>query len=240
MGPGAESVLSSGGVFRLVVIPLAGLGDGAAAAAWLRGEELGQWREFANEKRRREWLAGRIAAKRAVGELSGRAEDGWPDLAIGREEDGRPCLAGGDASLFLSISHSGGLAAALAADLPCGLDIQEPSPKLLRARGKFSSPAEEAIIQTALTGPALAEIERLALLWAAKEAIRKLVRVSPLLGLGEIRLVAGEGCATPEKPLILDLAPGREGPSCPARVRVFSFMADELAWGLTFMETNKE
>jgi hypothetical protein len=71
------------------------------------------------------------------------------------------------------------------------------------------------------------------MLWAAKEAIRKMVRISPLLGLLEIRLLAAHGGrGVPQEPLALTFASGRAEAGCPPFVPVLSFFADNLAWAM--------
>ena len=60
------------------------------AKQYLSASELEQWTGFSREKRRVEWLGGRLAAKWAsAGLLNERAEN-WQNLVIRTEEDGRP------------------------------------------------------------------------------------------------------------------------------------------------------
>ena len=60
-----------------------------------------------------------------------------------------------------------------------------------------------------------------------------MVRVSPLLGLLEIRLLAGHGgLGTAQEPLALTFASGRKQQDCPASVSVLCFFADNLAWAM--------
>jgi phosphopantetheinyl transferase len=204
------------------------------ASRWLSAEELGQWRGFRQEKRRAEWLAGRLAAKWTAAGLLSKTTVEWQELVIRNEEDGRPYLAAGThpGAPFISISHSGPLAVALAANLPCGLDIQQPSAKIHTVRKRFASLEEETLLAVSLEGT-FSETERLTMLWAAKEAIRKMVRISPLLGLLEIRLLAAHGGrGVPQEPLALTFASGRAEAGCPPFVPVLSFFADNLAWAM--------
>lgn len=220
---------------RLGAVSLAALADCQPDVVrhYLSAAELEQWSGFHLEKRRAEWLGGRIAAKWAATELLNEAEMDWPSLVIQSEEDGRPYLAAGFRPVvpFISISHSGHLAAALAANLPCGLDIQQLSEKIHTVKKRFATPEEEAILTAALP-QSVTETERLTLLWAAKEAMRKMVRISPLLGLLEIRLLAGHGgCGTPQEPMRLIFTSGREQ-VCPPSINVLCFFADNLAWAI--------
>lgn len=205
-------------------------------SSWLHADEQAKWRTLSQEKRRNEWLGGRLAVKQALIDLSGKTRTNWQILAIRSEENGRPFLhlEKADLSPFISISHSGTLAAGLAANLPCGLDIQQPVAKILSVKKYFVDREEEAALRSALP-EGLTETAQLSLLWAAKEALRKMVRVSPLLGLKEIKLTAGQGHGTPDNPLILIFAADRAQVIAPAKLSVLSFMSDELAWALAFL-----
>ncbi len=212
------------------------------AQACLNADEMAQWAGFRLEKRRLEWLGGRMAAKRAAAAILGESPAAWPELAIRTEKDGRPCVAAGahPAPPFISISHSGPWAAALAANIPCGLDIQQPGDKILRVKKYFACAEEEDILQASLP-LSFSETERLTVLWTAKEAMRKMVRIAPLLGLLEIRLRASlGGQGTPQNPLALAVAPGRTEGSCPAHTTVLCFFTDNLAWAMACPPAKKE
>ncbi len=213
----------------------------AVASRYLSADELGQWSGFSQKKRRTEWLGGRLAAKWAAAELLGVAEAEWRTLVIKTEEDGRPYLTAATKAMvpFLSISHSGGLAAALAANLPCGLDIQQPGPKIHTVRQRFARHEETEILKSSLP-KSFAETDRLTMLWAAKEAVRKTVRTSPLLGLLETRLVTGAGGGTPQEPLVLTFTSGREQDGCPSLISVLCFFSDNLAWAMACLPITKE
>lgn len=205
------------------------------AAGFLSENELKELCLFRLKKRRVEWLGGRLAAKWAAAGLLGGSEAEWKNLVVDAEEDGRPYLtiAARTGTPFISISHSGPMAAALAANIPCGLDIEQPSAKIHTVRPRFVAPEEKDILN-AISPDFLSETERLTLLWAAKEAIRKMVRASPLLGLSEILLISGsmEGLGSPEQPMALTFASGREREDCPVTISVLCFIADNLAWAI--------
>lgn len=204
------------------------------ASQYLRADELDRWTGLSHKKRRIEWLGGRLAAKWATAGLLDESAVDWQDLVIRTEEDGRPYVAteAHAVPLFISISHSGHMAAALAANLPCGLDIQQPVAKIHTVKKRFASPEEEDTLNASLPR-SFAETERLTMLWAAKEAIRKMAPISPLLGLLEIKLLARQGgVGTPEDPLALSFASGREQSSCPTIITVLCFFADNLAWAM--------
>ena len=221
-------------------VPLFALSAGAdtrlpdVAGQYLSEDELRRWSRFVREKRRVEWLGGRLAAKWAAAGLLGETTVDWQDLVVRTEEDGRPYLESETkaAAPFISISHSGPMVAALAANLPCGLDIQQPGAKIHTVRKCFAFPEEEDILSGSLPD-SFPETERLTMLWAAKEAVRKMVRVSPLLGLREIRLQAGHGgLGVPADPLALTFASGRAQDGCPPIISVLCFFADNLAWAM--------
>ena len=69
------------------------------------------------DKRKKDWLAGRVAAKRAVQKLLGLP---FSAIEIGVEASGRPTVSGA----HLSITHSGDVAAAIASLTPIGLDVE--------------------------------------------------------------------------------------------------------------------
>jgi phosphopantetheinyl transferase len=104
-----------------------------ALNAWLTPDELGTYTAWASEKRKSEWLAGRLAAKKLFWEELGLPPLGW---SVGR--DGvAPAIIGCDLpnllpNLALSLSHSEGVGAATFSDTctegSAGLDIQRVRP----------------------------------------------------------------------------------------------------------------
>jgi phosphopantetheinyl transferase len=97
----------------------------------------------------------------------------------------------------LSISHSQGLAAALAvADYPCGLDLQRVTDTVLRVREKFCHKSEAELLRCLGKSPESA-LQSLTMLWTAKEALRKGLGGHPLTGFLAMRLISldqiGEG-----------------------------------------------
>lgn len=108
-------------------------------------------------RRRREWLA----ARQLVHQMSGREVRG----AFVKDEYGKPHLA--DSPLQISISHSHELAAAMAAPVACGIDIQHIVPKISRLTRRFIHPDEEAAL------PVRNLTETLHVYWGAKEALYK-------------------------------------------------------------------
>lgn len=141
----------------------------------LGAREDARFESLATEKRRREWLAGRVAAKRAVSEWL--AEQGSRlavyEIEVLNESSGRPfCrLPLGAVGPEISISHAGGLAVcALSDGGPIGVDCEPIAPKTAGTLALVASGEELA--------RAGASPEAQTRLWCAKEAVLK------LLGLG--------------------------------------------------------
>jgi phosphopantetheinyl transferase len=108
-------------------------------------------------RRRLEWLA----ARQLVHHMSGREKR----AAFVKDQYGKPHLAGSD--WHISISHSHGLAAAIASPRLCGIDIQFIVPKITRLAHKFLRPEEAASITPEH------ELDQLHFYWGAKEALYK-------------------------------------------------------------------
>lgn len=150
-----------------------------------------------NRKRRREWLAGRIAAKEAIFKMAGEKKGfppalrGYQSIAVERTPAGRPWIVSGSEKhrdLSISISHSHGLAVAMASTTPCGVDIQKVDRALERIKDYFVNRAEIKILNdsgTSLYSPR----QKLALLWSAKEALKKQSRRKSLPGFHDLELL---------------------------------------------------
>lgn len=232
--PGGRLLL--GGVALSSLSGCTGQQQPGVAGQYLHADELHPWSGFRREKRRVEWLGGRLAAKWAAAGFLKRSAADWRNLVIRTEKDGRPYLAtkGKAVTPCISISHSGPLAAALAANFPCGLDIQQPRAKIHTVKELFAFPEEETLLHAILPN-SFTQTEELSLLWAAKEAVRKMVRIAPLLGFQEIRFAAGQGGqGAPDSPLMLTCSSGRRQEGCPPIISVLCFFADNMAWAIAF------
>lgn len=153
----AGSITAAGA--ELFFLPVAGQVPGDA----LSGKESAVHSAFRMEKRRSEWLAGRLAAK----ELASRALSLPPGRCeIAMDKLGRPCCG----ELLISISHSSGWA--LAAVKPgsrfLGADLEKIEPRHPAWYRDYFHPSE-------LPSPDPSEATRL---WTLKEALLK------ALGLG--------------------------------------------------------
>lgn len=123
----------------------------------LSEQEQAELAAIKSAKRRLEWWSGRYL----VHHMSGRAQRG----ACYKNEYGKPYL---DASPFdISISHSHGIAAVVAAPVSVGVDVQRIVDKIERLAHKYMRPEESASIE------AVNRLEQLHVYWCAKEALYK-------------------------------------------------------------------
>lgn len=161
----------------------------------LHDNERERLNNYRLNKRRAEFLAGRIAAKMALANLWSSLGLSLPaplcHIEIASAASGRPYVASdalqGLQTPEISITHSGEYAAALAASLPCGIDIQQPRENLLRVRDKYCSLAELQLL--AELYPETAPLARLSFLWTAKEAAKKALSYWQMVGFLELELV---------------------------------------------------
>lgn len=108
-------------------------------------------------RKRLEWLG----VRHLVHEMSGRIKRG----AFLKDEYGKPYLENSD--YHVSISHSEGMAAAVASIANNGVDIQRVVPKLGAIAKRVMSPEEMACIKEE------SFLEHLHVLWGAKECLYK-------------------------------------------------------------------
>lgn len=115
---------------------------------------------FSSEKRKLEYLAVRCALKHVVPR----------PLTISYLPSGMPYIS--DHSMQISISHTGSYAVVmLHPSTPVGIDIERISDRVVRVKNKFLSPAELQNIDMR------SEKVHLAILWAAKEALYKVIGI---------------------------------------------------------------
>ena len=148
---------------------------GAAAETLLAPAERAQFARYRNPKRRLEWLGGRLAGKHALHQLAASGliaallPQQYPILADAHGRPGVDWSGRAGTPPALSISHCRGYAAALArVGGACGLDIEPVAPRLATVQARFTTPEEIALLH-ALPDP----LTRLALIWTAKEAVKK-------------------------------------------------------------------
>jgi 4'-phosphopantetheinyl transferase len=141
---------------------------------WLSAEERACLDTFGAESRRREFLAGRAAAR---GLLAGRLRVGPGQVPLRRADDGAVDVVGGE--WRVSIAHSGARAVAACAHHPVGVDLERIQARDPAVADFLFAPAERDWPDRLPYAPDAA----LVLCWALKEAVLKArrsgFRVSP-------------------------------------------------------------
>jgi len=145
----------------------------ATAARYLRPSELEEYAGLQLEDRRREWLAARVCLKTML--LERRSISDPTRCAIVKDATGRPGLPvvdpPADPVHDYSLSHKGRFACAGVSRLAAtrlGVDIEAISPRLQRIERAFARDRDRPFRPRP-------PVERLALLWALKEACAKAV-----------------------------------------------------------------
>ncbi len=166
-------------------------------AAWLHPQEIKKYESFTLAKRADEWLGGRICAKHStqtiLHTITPQAQPISPTYyRIQSTEDGRPNLPTklGTEVPELSISHSKEFATAVCSDCLCGIDIQYTASTFTRVQDRFCNVPEEKILADILS--TYSPINRLTLLWSAKEAAKKMCSPFGIPGFLELELIGIE------------------------------------------------
>ncbi len=158
---------------------------------WLTENEQQLLNKYTLPKRRNEWLAGRICAKIASARWFDTSQPvRYNTVDIVNSKSGRPYLKLTEEDTTqplpdISISHSGKYAGAICASRYCGIDIQEPNKTLQRVLEKYCHNFESALLEKL---DSLEALQRLNMLWTAKEAIRKAMSHKSLPGFLEVTL----------------------------------------------------
>lgn len=161
----------------------AGPGDNDAALVnkILRPSERQVLAGLKSDKRRRDWLLGRLAAKELLQRLA--QQQTWQtadlsDITIDSRADGSPAAGPpGLPPLTLSISHSHDhavCAVVLEPDRPLGVDLEWVEPRARGFAADFFTTVEQLLVATA--GEA-AQPAIVTAIWSAKEAALKAVRL---------------------------------------------------------------
>lgn len=116
-------------------------------------------RSFKSEKKRLEWLAGRLTLKH-LAHLVGLDYNG-----LSKDEHGKPYLIGHKHEISLTHSHPY-VAAIIDTKDPVGIDLEAPREKVLRIAHKYCSPEELQFANN--------DIQKLNILWSAKETLYKI------------------------------------------------------------------
>ena len=151
------------------------LGDpDSTASRFMTAPEREEYLRLRHPLRRREWLGARVCLKTML--LRSRCVSDPIQCEITKDESGRPWVSFAPAlapglAFDCSLSHKGRFACACASRLPdtrVGVDIEEISPRLLRVSKAFAGDCQSLVRSRPPE-------ERLALLWAIKEACAKAV-----------------------------------------------------------------
>jgi phosphopantetheinyl transferase len=140
---------------------------------------------FRSNKRIREWLAGRLAAKQAVEQLqkSRRQSCRLVTIEITYDYQGAPFLPGMP-ELSVSVSHSGDMAVAVAMDGKIGIDL-EFLPNISRDLMTHFFFSENEMIEINASAEE-GKDKRALLLWTQKEAVSKLLGVGGQIAFKKI------------------------------------------------------
>jgi 4'-phosphopantetheinyl transferase len=129
-----------------------------------------EYRQIAAPAIRLQWLASRFALQQVAKSR---------DMDVHKDIYGKPHLL--NDSRFISISHCQGYAAAIAADVAVGVDVERVSSRVQRIKDRFLSPEEQALLGL--------EDADLMLAWSAKEAVYKMYGNKQLVFKEHIRIV---------------------------------------------------
>ncbi len=128
----------------------------------LSSKELNIFSKSTSSKRRYEFISGRIACKKAFFKLTSQNEDcfeKFPSVSVLNEESDTPFIEGSD--LFVSISHSHGVAIASVSKKTVGVDIEKIDPKRICALKRMSAESHSE------------DVCDLTVLWTLKESLGK-------------------------------------------------------------------
>lgn len=166
------------------------VGADGGRAAWLAPAETVYARALATPRRRASWLAGRFAAKSAIGALS-RSRTPLDRIEILPAASGAPLVRHEGPALAVSISHTRGLAAAVAFDRDragaLGIDVEVSDQDIDPALVDLAFVAEEAGALAAGPDNGARHASTLRF-WTAKEAALKAVGRGLRLSLAAVRL----------------------------------------------------
>lgn len=131
----------------------------------LSSKEAVIYSKFTSRKRQHEFIAGRTACKKAFFELTSQNEncfEKFPSVSVLNEESGAPFIENSD--LFVSISHSHGVAIASVSKKTVGVDIEKIDQKRISALKRMSAESHSE------------DVCDLTVLWTLKESLGKTLR----------------------------------------------------------------
>lgn len=169
--------------------------DVEALSTWLSKDDLATLERLTVPKKRRERLAGRLAARGALAALwPGQAPEHLPAIAAASDgpRAGQPYVIAPPgqepwtAPPCISISHAGDGAFAAVGSMPLGIDVDVVAPRDPGFLALAFTDAERSAMPALAADWALTAEGALALCWSAKEAVLKYLGVglrAPLQGV---------------------------------------------------------
>ena len=128
-------------------------------------------------RRRKSYLAARLACKRISRLLSGNDTQTAPEdiTTVCADRPHVPCcpLTDGRSSYPCSVSHDDRFAVAVAADRRVGVDVEKMSERLLKSRSLYMSEQEQAALDSLLDAT-----ETAVRIWSIKEAVAKALDIT--------------------------------------------------------------
>jgi phosphopantetheinyl transferase len=140
-------------------------------------------------RRKRNYLAARLACKRLSRHLSGNdRHTPASDITTVSKDGVRPCCphTAGSSALMCSVSHDERFAIAVASVRRVGIDVEKVSARVLKSSHLFLSPAEQTLIQASQLG----QIEAAVRIWSVKEAVAKALDITLADAWGRVRVIA--------------------------------------------------
>ena len=125
----------------------------------LHPDDFAELHDIHHPRKKLEWLSGR-AALRALLNVENRH-----DFRLSKDAKGKPHLHDQIYHISLANSYPYGVAI-IHRNHPVGIDIEKPSPKLVRVKHKFLTASEEDEAQE--------DLHKLCIYWASKESLYKL------------------------------------------------------------------
>jgi phosphopantetheinyl transferase len=178
----------------LVGAALAEQGDERFLASWLSEDERERLCGIGHARRRREWLAARVAGKEAIRSLLGAAAPAAAGVAILNAPDGAPQVSIHNATAVpnVSLAHSDDSACAAAVqDGRVGIDVEKTTLAVEQIAERFCKPDELELIMPLVEG---LRVPALMVAWVAKEAALKVVGAAEhTMGDLEVRQTRAEG-----------------------------------------------
>ena len=196
------------------------------------------YNSFKYEKRKTEWLGGRLAVKHSAAQIISNKQSltDWQAWEIVPNQEGRPYikpqLSESEPYPEISISHSGNIACGLASwPCPCGIDLQKTSQTTIKIKKRFALPQEEELLNNFFHTHEHGPCETLTLLWSAKEAFRKAYNCSPLIGFTDLELI--KITALGESTFTGHFSCNR--PDTPDKLQCFLALENDFATAITFV-----